>query len=95
VSDNAGVSLAFALGLGCATSLCLSALFSTRYRLEDRFAAGEADAVDERGEFEHLERALMSAVRAEEEATRVVERSARTVVVRDPNRVATTSAANN
>jgi hypothetical protein len=31
VSANAAVSLAFALGLGCATSLCLSALFSARY----------------------------------------------------------------
>jgi hypothetical protein len=85
VSDNAGVSLAFALGLGCATSLCLSALFSTRYRLEDPFASGEADAVDVRAEFEHLGRALRAGggggggggARAEEEETRVARAGAR------------------
>ena len=50
----AKASTSATVGLGCAISLCLSALFSARYRLESPFAPGEVDAVDMRAEFERL-----------------------------------------
>ena len=68
VSADVRVSLAFALGLGCATSLCLTALFSARYRLEDPFAAGEADTVDVPAEFARLRAALRAPPPADEAA---------------------------
>ena len=60
MSNDLHISLAFALSLGCATSLCLSALFSARYRLEDPFAPGEMDTVDVRSEFERLRDAFQA-----------------------------------
>ena len=61
VSSDIRASLLFAVALSLATSLCLSALFKARYRLEDPFAPGERDAVDVAGEFGRMRAALFRA----------------------------------